>query len=162
MNHLKKFFIILPFLLACVSVISLSSCHKSDLTTDYTDLPGNGWAYGDSISFFMHRDSVSKSKAGNLSLGIRHTGDYPYCNLWLEVTTSDAKGVSRVDTVNVDLCDSFGRWYGHGFGNSFQITVPVASDIRLDTLTKVNITHIMRVDTLVGLTQLGVFYEQAP
>ena len=85
--------------------------------------------------------------------------DTLYSNLWLEIAvTSGGKDISA-DTVNLTLCDPYGRWLGKGFGGSYQIEMPVARDIAIDSLTTLRVRHIMRSDTIIGIDQVGISHR---
>lgn len=119
--------------------------------TGYTDLPADGWLYGDTLTFVpQHSDSIATA---DIILSLRHAPDYPYSNVWLEVTTAQPP---RRDTVNIALCDKYGRWYGNGIGVSYQVSDTVARHITHVTGTPVYVRHIMRADTLAGISQLGI------
>ncbi len=128
-------------LTACESVIP-------ERNSSFVNLPDDGWAYGDTVT-------LSPPPAiGKLTrLTLRHTDAYPYRNLWLEISQRHADGKSTRDTLNIEMCDVYGQWHGSGFGDSYQITVSVPRP--LDT-TDIAVRHIMRLDTLREITQLGI------
>ena len=115
----------------------------------------DGWAYGDTVTLQPEvEDSLSQ---GRLAVMVRHTSAYIFSNLWLEVTTA-GDSVPVVDTVNIELADMYGRWLGRGSGVSF---------VKVDTLPGLKtlgseipgkIRHIMRVDTVADLEQIGVIF----
>lgn len=127
---------------ACESVIP-------ERNSSFTDLPSSGWAYGDTV---LLAPPPSTGKVTRLTL--RHTDAYPYRNLWIEISQRhyDGRGSTR-DTVDIEMCDVYGQWHGSGFGDSYQITVRLPHE--LDT-TDISLRHIMRVDTLREITQIGI------
>lgn len=129
-------------LTACESVIP-------ERNSSFTHLSSEGWAYGDTI-FLTPPPAIGKVTR----LTLRHTDSYPYRNLWIEVSQRhpDGKATTR-DTVNIEMCDIYGQWHGSGFGDSYQITVPLPH--ALDT-TDISLRHIMRLDTLREITQIGI------
>lgn len=62
----------------------------------------------------------------------------------------------RVDTLNIELADVYGRWHGTGFGPSYQYETPVGVPLPLGDTSRISVRHIMRVDTLVGVEQIGI------
>lgn len=125
----------------------------------WRNLPSEGWMYADTVSLvpvdtaLVGNDSVVTG--GGLNVALRHSNDYPFSNLWLELTYIDANGGAVRDTVNVRLADVFGRWLGIGFGAEYQQEVLV-SRVNIDITKPVRLRHIMRVDTLRGIDQVGV------
>lgn len=143
---------------AIVCVLYGCSAPSGDTGGTYVAISPSGWAYGDTVAFDgVQADSAS---AGRLAVMVRHTSSYPYANLWLEITVPCADGDSTVylvDTVNVALADVYGRWLGRGSGVSrFMVDTLHRHYARIDT--SITLRHIMRVDTLPGLEQLGVIF----
>ncbi|MDE6581402.1 MAG: gliding motility lipoprotein GldH [Duncaniella sp.] len=142
----------LSLLLTAITII-LAGCDTSGEDTLFTNLPDNGWAYTDALSF------SPRPGKGELSIAVRHDASYPYSNLWLEVAVvSGGKNIST-DTVNLTLCDPYGHWLGKGFGGSYQIEVPVAPSVTIDSLTTLRVRHIMRCDTIRGIDQVGISHR---
>ncbi|MCM1028975.1 MAG: gliding motility lipoprotein GldH [Pseudoflavonifractor sp.] len=120
--------------------------------SSFSDITGRGWAYSDTITF------ITDSVGGQLTVAVRHSANYPYRNLWLEVTrpapTTDA---TIRDTINLELADRFGLWLGTGIGPTRQVEAKVADNVRLDSGNVITLRHIMRLDTLPGIEQAGIF-----
>lgn len=135
-----------PVITAAISALMLSSCLGGEESI-YHDIPPQGWSYAHTLTFDL------KPGDGELLVGIRHDTTYPYSNLWLEI--SDNAG-SRPDTVEITLCDNFGRWLGNGFGGSYQLETPVKKNCHVDSATIFKVRHIMRIDTIHGIDQLGL------
>lgn len=122
---------------------------------EYVNLPSQGWKYGDTIFFTpVHYDSICR---GRLVVGVRHRNDFPYTSLWLETTVED-DGHRVTDTMEIVLADSFGSWTGRGIGASFQKADTIAGTFRHVSGSRVAVRHIMRADTLRGITQAGIFF----
>ena len=60
------------------------------------------------------------------------------------------------DTLDIRLADVYGRWLGSGFGASYQREVTVSPAAVVDITRPVALRHIMRVDTLQGIEQVGI------
>lgn len=121
----------------------------------YVNIPEEGWKYGDTLKFTpVHPDSLCR---GRLVVGVRHENSFPFTSLWLETTVED-NGRVKVDTLEISLADSFGSWTGRGIGASFQKTDTVAGNFLHRSGSPVGIRHIMRADTLHGVTQVGIFF----
>lgn len=127
-------------LAAAVGLSGLWGC--SGGYSGYTSIPPEGWPYNTPVAFSV--DSCS----GSLEIALRHRVDFPYTILWLEVRDSAA-----TDTVGVRLCDTDGRWLGGGVGDTRQLTTALPGR---HSSTRLNIRHIMRVDTLKGIVQIGL------
>ncbi|MDE5594718.1 MAG: gliding motility lipoprotein GldH [Muribaculaceae bacterium] len=142
-------------LLAMAFFTLLSACSGFKETGEYHPIDAEGWAYGDTVHFNIESpDSVIR---GDIAVVVRHTAAYPYSNIWLEINyPQQDKTVS--DSVNIVLADDFGNWLGRGAGLSFQRVDTVLRDVTLSTPTDVTLRHIMRVDRLSDIEQLGVVF----
>lgn len=124
--------------------------------SDFSNKPAHGWAYNDTISFApSFDDSIA---TGNLSIAVRHDNSYPFRNLWIEVTIDKDSLVTSRDSINIEFADIYGNWHGKGIGSTLQIEKEIAQEITLPDSANVHIRHIMRVDTLQGIEQLGIFF----
>lgn len=123
--------------------------------SDFKNISPEGWAYADTLNFKVDIDTTS---TGNLSLALRHDNNYGYSNLWIEVSHRiDSTTVDR-DTLNITLADIYGRWNGKGIGTSFQAEAVVSPDYKLNAGDSIQVRHIMRVDTLEGISQIGLLF----
>ncbi len=119
----------------------------------FETLSDQGWAYGDTVTFTPAK--IEHEGLRRLAVAVRHNNDYEYSNLWLEITLSDSLTVRR-DTVNIILADRFGRWKGSGIGPSIQTQATVSPDMNITGESQVAVRHVMRVDTLRGIDQIGI------
>lgn len=146
--------VILLLAIAC-HIGLLTGCGTADMRfSEFADLPESGWVYGDTVDISTsHLDSVSVNR---LSVAVRHNDDYLYRNLWLEVSYRDITGTQHRDTVNLTLADEYGRWKGKGIGATYQCEVSLPYVTNIPDSAQVSLRHIMRVDTLRGIEQVGI------
>lgn len=138
--------------------ISLSpSCYRSDEISDYHSVDAAGWEYGDTVYFNLQSpDSVF---TGDMSIAIRHSANYDYSNIWLEIIYPPQDSL-KTDTVNVELADIYGNWHGKGLGLSLQFVDSAKKNVSMTLPKKIGLRHIMRVDRLEGIEQLGLILKQ--
>ncbi|TFU93774.1 gliding motility lipoprotein GldH [Barnesiella sp. WM24] len=124
---------------------------------EFRQLPEDGWPYGDTLRFSpVFADSTSTAIP---VIAIRHNNAYAYSNLWLELSRmSPDSSVMILDTINVRLADIYGRWQGHGFGASYQHADTLFTATPVRSGESVAVRHIMRVDTLRDIEQLGILF----
>ncbi|MFG6381890.1 MAG: gliding motility lipoprotein GldH [Muribaculum sp.] len=151
MNKLLGVYMILLF------SIGLGACSsRQNDYSEFCNLPPAGWVYDDTLRFIT--DIADSVASGTLTVAVRHNNNYPYSNLWLELTRrSGVDKISR-DTVNLQLADIYGRWYGNGFGASYQFSDTVRGITRLFRGDTITVRHIMRLDTLPDVEQLGITF----
>lgn len=135
----------------------LGSCSPGHNTySEFRNLPQEGWAYNDTIQFIPTiTDSVAQ---GDLSIALRHNNNYHYSNLWLEINHTINDSTIKRDTVNITLADVYGKWHGKGIGPSFQIEKLVSKNLKINKGDFFSVRHIMRVDTLQDIEQIGLFF----
>ena len=63
---------------------------------------------------------------------------------------------TATDTVDVTLADEWGRWRGHGSGVTYQNTDTVRLRHHLRQGGSLHLRHIMRLDTLTEIEQIGI------
>lgn len=118
------------------------------------------WIYNDTISYDINIPDTTI--CGELTIGIRHNNNYPYRNIWIELTHCDSNAIIHsIDTVNIELCDVYGKWHGNGVGSSYQISYILPKSITISSKDKLQLRHIMRIDTLHGIEQLGFILNRA-
>lgn len=156
----KTFLTLLTAMLLTAGVNSCSR-HANDYSA-FSTIGDDGWAYG---STFVYLPEIEDSIAdGTLRIAVRHTNDFPYRNLWLEVTSQvmnpDSTLSFRADTVNMVLADAYGNWLGSGLGSTFQKADTISPRYRLISGAPVRVRHIMRLERVNGLEQVGIIFQE--
>lgn len=145
---------------AAILTLCLGACAPGHNNySHFFTLPANGWAYSDTLTFLPSMDDSVAT--GNVAIAVRHSAVYPYANLWLEISSDGdpLAGMSQIcDTVNIRLCDRTGRWLGRGMGVSFQISDTLHRHYTLADSVPLYVRHIMRVDTLYDIEQIGLIF----
>lgn len=145
----------LILLIATAIIGFLSACNGSTETGEFHSVDADGWKYGDTLSFNIEApDSVI---CGDIAIVVRHTAAYPYSNIWLELNYPQSDRIVS-DSINVVLADNFGNWLGRGAGLSFQRADTIVRNISLTTPSEITLRHIMRVDNLTDIEQIGVIF----
>ncbi len=145
--------------MATVMAVVVVACGGEYYTNAaFNDVNPDGWAYGDSL--FFENPSSDSIVSGNLVIAVRHTNGYIYRNLWLELTTPTDSTGTKVDTVNILLADIYGKWYSHGSGASYIATDTLDGTFIFERHRPATVRHIMRVDTLSEIEQIGLILIQ--
>lgn len=150
---------ILPSVIAIIVACLATACGGKRDYSCWADLPPGGWVYGDTVSLLPVDTTLHDNDSlvdGTLKVALRHSNGYRYSNIWLEMTYStDGHRLVR-DTLDIRLADVYGRWLGSGFGASYQRGVTVSPSAMIDLTRPVKLRHIMRVDTLREVEQVGI------
>lgn len=153
-------------LVAAVVAIAAASCGitgsrgngDDNYFSAFTAFPKGEWEYAVPSQFRVDtlRDSISRG--GTLILSLRHTAGYEYSNIWLELSYPLTDSTTAADTFNIVLADNFGHWLGRGIGPSVQITDTLSTDFTVRRGETVTLRHIMRMDTLRNIEQVGIVF----
>ena len=106
-------------LLFLIGVLSLSSCSRKSVFSDYRALKGSKWHQDSVLRFDM--TVPDSTKIYNLFLNVRNEGRYPYSNLWLFVKIIPPKGKALNDTIELSLATPEGKWLGYGLGDLYDM-----------------------------------------
>ena len=90
-------------------------------------------------------------------LEIRNNNDYPFQNIWLFIDYRNPKGEIRSDTLQAELADVYGKWYGKGISlYTYSFPYDLNTQYR-DTGTYVyTIRQGMRENSLKGISDIGL------
>lgn len=161
MKRLKNKIAILAVIGALAAGCSIGGHHGNgddNYFSAFTSFPRTQWLYAEPVTFTVDTLADSICPSGTMLLTLRHTPAYEYSNLWLEVTYDLDDSCSRVDTVNVIFADVYGKWRGSGPGNTFRVTDTLRTAMPLHRHQRIGVRHIMRVDTLGEIEQIGLNY----
>ena len=145
---------------AVITTMMAASCTPAGTPDgEWHTIAQDGWPYGNVLTFNQKGDTMAMD---TLVLTVRHTADYPYSNLWLELGYNTADTVAVADTLNVILADDYGHWLGKGSGTSFQRPDTIVLRRHAMPGSQLRLRHVMRVDTLREIEQVGITYSNAP
>jgi gliding motility-associated lipoprotein GldH len=149
-----------PLFVFLASFVMLSSCNNNIVYIDSAALPGKKWELMNILSFRVPVDDTLSTN--NVTFTIRSGSSYPYRNIYLFVKTVSPDGNSITDTLQYNLADEKGKWYGRGFGDVHELNLPYKSNIffpRKGTY-QFNIQHGMRKEELDGIYDIGLRIEK--
>ncbi|MBS1568472.1 MAG: gliding motility lipoprotein GldH [Bacteroidetes bacterium] len=147
--------------LACVL---LAGCSEQVVFQQDAEVPQGKWSrsWKPQFSFDVH-DTISPR---DIFLDIRHTGDYPFSNIYI-FASLHGPGGTYTDTVECTLADPTGRWYGKGtgfiFSDRFQAHVLYKMGNKFPHAGRYVFTleQAMRTEELNGVIDVGISVEKA-
>ncbi|MEI8225414.1 MAG: gliding motility lipoprotein GldH [Bacteroidota bacterium] len=148
------------FVLILTSLVLLSSCNSNVVFTDSLEMPGRTWKLLDITAFKIPVTDTLNSN--NVFFTIRTGSSYPFRNIYLFVTTTSPDGKSITDTLQYNLADEKGKWYGKGFGDIHELNLPYKTNVYfpLKGSYQFKIQHGMRVEDLKGVYDFGLRIEK--
>jgi gliding motility-associated lipoprotein GldH len=142
---------------------ALFSCDKKRVYDEYKSV-GSAW-HKDSTAVFSIPE-LDSAKNYNLYVSLRNNNNYPYSNLFLIVSLENAKGFTKVDTLEYQMTNPDGSLLGDGFTDIKESTLFYKENIKLKGKHKVYIKQAVRetgkvpgVKALEGITEVGLRIE---
>lgn len=152
MTTMRRLLLFIPILCCLLGACAPGGGSESAACSAFRPIDPRGWRYTDTLVFPLRGMIDSVGCVADVAVTVRHSNDYPYSNIYLELS---APAVSR--TACVELADVYGRWYGRGMGLSFERTDTILRGVRLTPADTIRLHHNMRLDTLPGVEQIGIF-----
>lgn len=142
---LTPIFLILPL---------LTGCQTDTAYHTYRSTGSDGWRAEDTLVFRL--PSTLTSSRYTFQIGVKHTGVYPYKDLWVTLLRPGTEEAQR-DTFHLHLADEKGNWKGKGTqSSSFQFVSEAYTLTLEDPDTLLRIVHLMDTVRLKGITDVGV------
>jgi len=151
------------FLLFTAFILLPFSCgrNRNIIFTDSAVMPGNKWELSDKPDFrVIINDTTLKT---DIYFSIRTGSDYPFRNIWLFVTATSPDGKTSItDTLQYDLADEKGKWFGKGFGDIHELKLPFRQNVFFPMKGTYHfaIQHGMRTEELKGVYDFGIRVEK--
>jgi gliding motility-associated lipoprotein GldH len=148
------------FVLILNLLLLLSSCNSKVLYTESFVMPEKTWALMNTPVFTVPVSDTINSN--NVIFTIRTGSSYPFRNIYLFVTTTSPDGKSITDTRQYNIADEKGKWYGKGFGDIHELSLPYKSNVYfpLKGSFQFKIQHGMRIEDLKGVYDFGLRVEK--
>ncbi|MDQ1332578.1 MAG: hypothetical protein QG576_613 [Bacteroidota bacterium] len=142
-------------------MLMLFSCNSNLLYTDSMAFDKSSWSLNKIPDFSIPVSDTINST--DVFFTIRTGSDYPFRNIYLFVTASSPDEKVITDTLEYNLADESGKWYGKGFGDIHELNLPYRSNVFFPVKGTYHfrIQHGMRVGDLKGVYDIGVRIEKS-
>lgn len=138
-------------------VAGLCSCRNKEVAFySFNHLSPDGWDKQEIQTFLPEiEDTLSLY---DIDISLRYTNDYAYSNLWLFVGYTDEEGRACTDTLECRLADVYGKWYGSGWGASYQQVIPFKKQFRFPQSGeyRFSVQQGMREDVIRHIDDIGL------
>jgi gliding motility-associated lipoprotein GldH len=100
--------------------------------------------------------------SNNVIFTVRSGSSFPFRNIYLFVSTISPDGRKITDTLQYNLADEKGKWYGRGLGDIHELNLPYKSNVYfpLKGTYEFKIQHGMRMENLKGVYDIGLRIEK--
>ncbi len=137
-----------------------SSCRQIDVFEKNTAIPGMKWSSSFAATGnFEITDTVS---AYNIYIVLRHTDEYSYNNIWLNVGLQSPGDSLFYQKVDLSLGSDATGWEGTGMNDIWEVRKPLALNKRFKKNGdyQFSIFHIMRDNPLPNVLSAGLRVEK--
>ena len=150
----------LSFGLILIFTLLLLSCNSNVVYTDSRAMADETWKLMDITAFKVPISDTLNSN--NVIFTIRNGSSFPFRNIYLFVTTTSPDGKQITDTLQYNLADENGNWYGKGFGDIHELNLPYKSNVFFPRkgIYEFKIQHGMRIENLKGVYDFGLRIEK--
>ncbi len=148
------------FAILSVFVFMFISCDSNRVYQKYIKIDNYIWDADESIEFeFDIEDTVS---IHNLYVNVRHSGRYPFRNLWLFISSTAPNGMTEIDTLECTFADKSGKWLGDGSGDLWDNKFLWKQFVRfpMQGTYSVKYKQGMRIHFLPGILDVGFRVEK--
>jgi gliding motility-associated lipoprotein GldH len=149
---MRYFYLIIPIL------FFLASCGDKEnyIYQESKSINESGWIYADSLDFNF--DIPDTSKIYGLILDVAHTTDYPFQNIYFNISTSFPSGKRLQQSLSSDLAEKSGQWHGKCSGKNCTASIFLQEKAKFNEVGKhrINIAQFSRDSVLVGIEELNL------
>lgn len=148
-----------------VAAVLLAGCGEEVVYQADVPVPEGAWDRGFKPEFSF--DIADTVRQHDVYIDIRHTGDYPFSDLFLFVDLKGPGGRAMRDTVECLLADPTGRWYGKGTGFLFadrhdaKVLYKLHNRFPAIGRYSMRLEQAMRTEQLPGVIDVGVSVERS-
>lgn len=137
-------------------MVCLGACAPKHTSYSYScDLPDEGWMNNTPIT--LHTQYADSSITYDITFFVRHAASYPYANLILTLDFITSDGKVKRKSVDFSIADQYGNFQGGGFGDYYQRSQLVLSNVKPADVHQVVAWQSMQgCHTLIGLHNLGI------
>jgi gliding motility-associated lipoprotein GldH len=151
--RMKRKFAALFFMVGLLVVFT--ACSRKEVFSEYHSFSEASWLQKEKAGFEVNiTDSLQRY---DVFLEIRNNNNYPFRNIWLFVDFTTPDGKQRRDSIEANLADEYGKWYGNGI-SLYTYSFPYEQNIQypLKGIYNYSITHGMRAEKLIGISDIGL------
>jgi gliding motility-associated lipoprotein GldH len=137
-----------------------TSCNTKTIYDESLIIPEEAWL--STMPAYFDVEVEDTLTYNTLYLRISNTVNYKYQNIYFFVTLILPNGQVARDTVNCDLANNYGEWYGTGMGKTKTLQFPYRTNFLFPYTGSYRfyIEQAMRQDTLRGIKAIGLKIEK--
>jgi gliding motility-associated lipoprotein GldH len=149
------------FCIGILLLLLITACSPTEVFDEYRSFPEAVWSQKEPAHFEVNIEN--NRQLYDVFIEIRNSNNYPFRNIWLFVDITTPDGKQRRDSINAELADVYGKWYGSGI-SLYTYSFPYERDMQypLTGSYQYFITQGMREEKLVGISDIGLKVTTSP
>jgi len=153
---MKIIFVALSFCLALL----LSACGPNYVYQQKTNFNNAIWTYQEVQQHTVEIKDLTHLY--NLIIGVKHSPEFAFQNLYVKIKTVFPKGETREQIVSLNLSNGSGVWYGSCSGQTCSLDIPIQQHAIFETAGKYQfyIEQYMRTEKIEGVKGLTFKVEK--
>lgn len=152
---MKKSLLLFFIIGACAGCMNINRFERN------VQIPGQEWRYA--FEPEIRFDIMDTASLYNVYLTLRHTDQYAYSNIWLEISTKQPGDTTfQKERFELGLQEAGGKWLGTGYADIWELRHLLLESLKLrkaGTYT-IRIRQIMRDEPLRHIMNVGVRIEK--
>ena len=144
---------IIKLIVILLGFLVFNSCSNNEIFTAEMKFAEDKWIYSEPFKgSFEIKDTA---QTYDIMLNISHKDNYSFQNIYLRIT-DDFTGVTKTDTVNINLADEYGVWKGKGISDNRSLDTTLRKKFRFKEKRNYsfNIEQFSRQDSLPGILNI--------
>lgn len=148
------------FIISLFSLFLVTSCKQNSIFEQNIKIPNRVWTWDNPLTFSV--DITDTINTNRIYANIRNDGKYALSNIYLFVTITSPGGAVRKDTINLELADHTGRWYGKGIGDIWDHQIVIYDNIKFSVSGTYNFVFEQgtRIEKLENILDVGIKIEK--
>lgn len=146
------------------AVLLSTGCDQPALYECSMEIPEGMWHRDHVLECSFHMEDTVNLH--DFFIDLRNGEGYPYQNIYLFLDLTFPNGKHALDTVECQLADPSGAWYGRGMGsrffNRFQVPSKSRKAFPMPGEYHLSIEQAMREETLPGIHDAGFSLRKTP
>lgn len=141
-------------------LLALSACDKNRIIDENQQIDNYKWSYEDAKTFSTEIKDTSVTY--NLYVNVRHSFNFEWRNLWVNIETVFPDSTRFTKRVNLLLSEPDGHWYGDCLGDNCDMQLLIQGNAYFPQPGKYTfkISQDMRVNPIGFVKSVGLRIEK--
>ncbi len=160
-NKQYRFFKKIWIITLLLWVMLLPACGEGAVFEENRSIEQGEWYYDNLLVFEV--DIERTDVLYDVFVNVRHTEEFAYSNLWLEIKTIFPDGTETEGPLNLPMANEAGKWYGSGLGSTLSNEILIQENALFNQQGKYRfeISQNMRQNPSLNIMDVGMRIAEA-